>query len=180
VGFSCLFDKRDNCFQSSQRAIIKHLNSKGINTNHKAIEKLFKDMSLLGITKHVLDVANVKRVMINPAFLSIKDFNNYYYMLAQFHLGSGGQAWQYAKVCIAIGWLVHPVTGELIRRYDNKRMHLWRISEDKKRINTQTKKDIITSIEKLTIDYKGIVMIPTNERLTPQLLAKLGIKSAYD
>ncbi|AHK11641.1 hypothetical protein S140_234 [Shewanella sp. phage 1/40] len=100
-----MFDKRDNCFQASQRTIIKHLNSKGVNTNHKAIEKLFKDMSLLGITKHVLDVASVKRVMINPAFLSIKDFNNYYYMLAQFHLGSGEQAWQYVKVCVVIGWL---------------------------------------------------------------------------
>lgn len=179
MGFSCLFAKRDNCFQASQRAIIKHLNSKGVNTNHKAIEKLFKDMTLLGITKHVLDVANVKRVMINPAFLSIKDFNNYYYMLAQFHLGNSGQAWQYVKVCIAIGWLVHPVTGELIRRYDNKRMHLWRIGEDK-RFSKGKVKDSTKTIENLTIEYKDIVMLSTNERLTPQLLAKMGIKSGYD
>jgi hypothetical protein len=177
VGFSCLFDKRDNCFQASQRGIIKHLQLKGCKVNHKTIEKLFKDMSLLGITKPVLDVANVKCVMINPAFLSIKDFNNYYYMLAQFHLGSSGKAWAYVKVCIAIGRLVHPNTGEVLRRYENKRMHLWRLGDDKRYTKS---KDSTKTIESIVIVYEGIEIIPTNERLTPRLLAIMGIKSSHE
>jgi hypothetical protein len=173
VGINCLFDKRDNCFQAS-------INQIAIKTdNHKTtIKRLFVALRERHLVADVVDISGKQRVMINPLFMLPKDVNNYYYMKAQYNLGSAQLAWAYINVCILSGWLCDPLTGEVVKRYDNKNMYLWRhgyTSTDKNKRRTN-KQDRTKDIE---IDCYGVTMVNTNERLTPQLLYKLGIKSAY-
>jgi hypothetical protein len=173
VGFSCLFDKRDNCFQDSINQIAIKTN------NHKTtIKRLFVTLRERDLINDVVDITGKQRIMLNPVFMLPKDVNNYYYMKAQYYLGSAEAAWHYINVCIVSGWLCDCLTGEVIKRYDNKNMYLWRhgyTSTDKNKRRTN-KQDITKDIE---IDCYGVTMVITNERLTPQLLYKLGIKSAY-
>jgi len=175
VGFSCLFDKRDNCFQDS-------INQMAIKTNnHKTtIKRLFVALRERDLIVDVVDISGKQRVMLKPSFIAPREHNNYYYMLAQYYLGSAKQAWVYVSTCITLGLLIHPHTGEILGRYENKIMHLWRNSyESSDRSKRRTNINKYESIDNAVIDYKGVTMIQTNERLTPQLLYKLGIKSAY-
>lgn len=173
MGFSCLFDKRDNCFQASINQIAIKTN------NHKTtIKRLFVALRERDLINDVTDITSKQRIMLNPMFMLPKDVNNYYYMKAQYYLGSAEAAWQYINVCIVSGWLCDCLTGEVIKRYDNKNMYLWRYgytSTDKNKRRTN-KQDRTKDVE---IYYQDIIMANTNERLTPQLLYKLGIKSAY-
>lgn len=121
VNSRACFDKRDNCFQLSQRKIAKHIKEPLTN-----IQRLFVKLKDNNLTANVIDAHDTTKVMLNPYYLYIGHPNNKEFNIAQYDLRSAIAAWHYIMLCESIGWIVNGVTGELIRPYNNERQYNWR------------------------------------------------------
>lgn len=140
------FDKRDNCFQLSQRKIAKHL--KLSNTTIDRLFQLLKDKQL---TATVADSHDKQRVMLSPLFLFLGDSHNKFFMINQFFLRSAIAAWLHVLHCEKIGFIVNCLTGEIIRPYNNELQHIWRNGYNS---NDRTKRrDKQTLNDSVLIDY---------------------------
>lgn len=109
-----LFDKRDNCFQVSNRVIASTLKIPA-----SRVDQLVRKLVSKGLAKRgVFDVYQEARVMINPAFLYEHDDVTFKFTYGMFALGSHDKAVDWFKLCVDLKLLVSPDTGEVMQKYD--------------------------------------------------------------
>lgn len=112
-GSNLLFDRRDNCFQMSNRQIAAVLKVPA-----SSIDRLFRQCAKLDLVRDVKDISGINRKMLAPYFIWYHDSREKPLARFIYDCGSYAKAIEWRSCCSELGQIIDYHTGEVIRPFN--------------------------------------------------------------